>query len=463
MLKIINARILFSFTVLLVAAAVIIGATLAFFSDTETSPNNTLTAGAIDLKIDNTSYYNGVLNSGTTWEVNDLTNQLFFNFNDVKPSDLGEDTISFHADNDYWLCAQTTLTENNDNTCTEPEKIDDSTCQEPNTDPFDGELAQNINFIFWADDGDNVLEKGEKVFKTGTAQSVLDNSLIPLADSVVNNLGGADGQPATGGVTQYIGKAWCFGTLSETPVPVGLGVSPTVNGGVTCNGTFLNNATQTDKVLADIKFDAVQSRNNPGYVCGGRPSPTPTLTPIPTPTLTPTPTPAIACGENDVIYASSASDNDQGLRKNSTAVLPDRSVLSQMFGAPQTSGNPSDTVTPNSFFALGFPLGGNTASVVLGFAEPFYNGPTSQDLFVYEVTGGTYPDEKVKIEASANPGGPWTVLAASAARDEAVDLGSLTSAQYVRLTDVSDINLFETTADGYDVDAVKAFCTDANN
>jgi len=41
-------RILLSFATLLTAAAVVIGATFAFFSDTETSAGNTLEAGEID-------------------------------------------------------------------------------------------------------------------------------------------------------------------------------------------------------------------------------------------------------------------------------------------------------------------------------------------------------------------------------------------------------------------------------
>ena len=44
----------------------------AFFSDTENSTGNTFQAGELDLKIDNTSYYNGQLNSGTTWEMDNL-------------------------------------------------------------------------------------------------------------------------------------------------------------------------------------------------------------------------------------------------------------------------------------------------------------------------------------------------------------------------------------------------------
>ena len=44
-----------------------------------------------------------------------------------------------------------------------------------------------------------------------------------------------------------------------------------------------------------------------------------------------------------------------------------------------------------------------------------------------------------------------------------IDINPIVSAQFVRLTDVSDINLFsgtgDATPDGYDLDAVKAFCT----
>src|SRR3989338_9026682 len=303
---IINSRLLLSLASIVFAAALVIGATVAFFSDTETSQDNVLVAGAIDLKIDNTSYLNGVLNAGTTWQLDDLNDQLFFDFDDIKPGDIGEDTISLHAQNDCWVCMEITLNENNDNTCTEPELLDDQTCNdtsEPgNSNLLDGELAQQINFIFWADDGDNVLEEGEEVFEEGTAQDVLDDNIIPLADANTNNLGGIDGQPMLGGndaednpIVNYIGKAWCFGTLTTQPLsPDEVHTPADSTGGVACDGDLLNNATQTDRVLADIKFTAVQSRNNPGFVC--QPSASPTPTPNPSPTPSPEP-----CGQADVM------------------------------------------------------------------------------------------------------------------------------------------------------------------
>ena len=89
-------------------ATAVVAATGAFFSDTETSAGNTLVAGAIDLKVDNTCYYNGqactngfwggVEANGAcscTWESKDLDeNDLFFDLTDIKPGDWEEDTIS---------------------------------------------------------------------------------------------------------------------------------------------------------------------------------------------------------------------------------------------------------------------------------------------------------------------------------------------------------------------------------
>src|SRR3989344_2798501 len=288
-----NSKVLLSGATILAAAALIIGGTFAFFSDTETSTGNTFAAGAIDLKIDNTSYLNHATSSATTWDLNDLTDQLFFNFLDIKPGDEGEDTISIHIeDNDAWACMDMTLTKDDDVDCTEPESIDDSSCDDPDSELFDGELGGLLNFVFWTDDGDNVFETGENVIASGSASSVLD-SKIALADAITNNVGGLPGDPLTGGQTYYIGKAWCFGTLTQNPVAQGLGVSPIIDSGILCDGSSLNSASQTDSVMGDISFSAVQHRNNPGFTCDG-------TTPSITPTITPTPT-LTACKQADVM------------------------------------------------------------------------------------------------------------------------------------------------------------------
>jgi predicted ribosomally synthesized peptide with SipW-like signal peptide len=112
-----------------VVAAFAVGVSSAFFCDAETSRDNTFQAGELDLKIDNTSYYNGVLWPDTTWSF-DEDMKLFFNFLDLKPGDYGEDTISLHVQNDACVCMSITKTADDDVTCTEPELLDDPDCAE---------------------------------------------------------------------------------------------------------------------------------------------------------------------------------------------------------------------------------------------------------------------------------------------------------------------------------------------
>ena len=69
MKRIISSLFLLTFVI----GTITFGATKAFFNDTETSVANVLTAGAIDLKVDNESYYNGLFNTGTSWAARDLT------------------------------------------------------------------------------------------------------------------------------------------------------------------------------------------------------------------------------------------------------------------------------------------------------------------------------------------------------------------------------------------------------
>ncbi|MDP2967529.1 MAG: TasA family protein [bacterium] len=54
-----NKRILISLSVIGAVAALVIGGTIAYFSDTETSTGNTFTAGTIDISVDNANPWNG--------------------------------------------------------------------------------------------------------------------------------------------------------------------------------------------------------------------------------------------------------------------------------------------------------------------------------------------------------------------------------------------------------------------
>ncbi len=290
-------KILTSLSVVAVIAVVVIGATTAFFSDTETSSGNTFTAGALDLKIDNDSYYNGnrCTNSGTQEQPNFLwqgtasypepgtpcetsfplsdldAGLLFFNFTDLKPDDEGEDTISIHVQNDAWACMDVTLTSDDDRSSTEPELEVDTPDDINNT--WDGELADSIEMFWWADDGDNVYEVGEWHISDGVETlsdfaSTTGAFSVPLADAAYNVWDPNNpGAPLPGGETVYIAKAWCFGNLTLAPVPAGEGVNPSVATGVVCDGTLVGNAAQTDGVTLDVAFRAIQSRNNPDFIC----------------------------------------------------------------------------------------------------------------------------------------------------------------------------------------------------
>ncbi len=543
--------------VLFVGGALALGSTGAFFSDAETSTGNTFTAGEIDLKIDNSSYYNGVLNPGTTWELVDLTIEKFFNFLDLKPGDYGEDTISLHVDtNDSYLCANVTLTSNDDNGINEPEGVDGDTTD---GEGF-GELADEVNFIWWADDGDNVLELGEGVINSGPIGALELNEPYPftLADSDENIWTGTGG-PIAGNETLYIGKAWCFGDITpaplsqsslggratSTPAEDGNGnqkMGEPADGGYLCNGSALNNITQTDSLTADVTFSAIQSRNNPNYQCAEPSVPAATLTllknvvnddlgnaPDTAFTLTadgPTDISGIegalaitgaqvapgayTLGEtgmlvgysasqyscvinggapvvgnnivlvdNDVAvctvtnddneplactagqqYADSSGLFDQGRTKTGALIAANRSLPSAAFGAPQTTGTPTDVGFPaGSFVSLGFGVSTtSTRSLVLNFDNNLIVDGVGADVRIYEVTGGVYPDEHIKVEASQD-GSTWVTLAADAVRDVNADLSGsgLAWARYIRVTDLNNPALFsDSVADGYDVDAVEA-------
>ena len=96
-------------------------------------------------------------------------------------------------------------------------------------------------------------------------------------------------------------------------------------------------------------------------------------------------------------------------------------------------------------------------SLVVSFSQPIPDEP-GDDFQIYEVTGGTYPTELVKVEGSTN-GTTWVVLDTALATDGFVDInGQLSFVKYLRLTDVSNIADFEAEADAYDLDGVEAIC-----
>lgn len=292
-------RILLSLLTVGTVSTLVFGVSRAFFSDTETSVGNTFVAGAIDLLVDSEAHYAGLTCTGGvwvedesetttrpdlvgvdcdgTWDSTDLSVEKFFNLTDLKPGDEGENTLSLTVqDNDAYACVLIHNMQNDDNGLTEPESEVDATDGAGN-----GELAQNLYFTSWLDqgvtpgwqgkgkdegEGDNVWQfQTEPLLFTndfGPASDVLNGKIYRLADST-------NGQKLVGGETNYLGLRWCAGTMT---VDDGTGV-------ITCDGAGMGNDTQTDLVTADMTFYVEQVRNNSSFDCNNLELPTPTPSP----------------------------------------------------------------------------------------------------------------------------------------------------------------------------------------
>jgi hypothetical protein len=205
----------------------------------------------MDLEIDFAGYYNkavdGHPNAGY-WKPRDLSCQDFFNFDDIKPGDWGEGTISLHLKNqDAWGCAIIRPTKNDDRSSNEPELLVDQ--PDLHGDKWDGELAQHLNFEIWADIckispaklGDNIFQPDcDRLLTSGTGP--LDSIKLPLADSANPNVFTETMGPLKKDKTYYIGAKWS--------VPEDTG-----------------NIIQTDTYKADIAFFAEQSDGNSNFRC----------------------------------------------------------------------------------------------------------------------------------------------------------------------------------------------------
>lgn len=278
-------KLILSAGVIAVLGAGIAQATGAFYSDVEQSSGNTFTAGAIDLTVDSVQHYNHMIctevATGTyqwqpepnfvpgpdqypvagtpcdgTWSATDLGAQKFFNFADVKPGDIGENTVSLHINNNAaWACVDIITTGNNENGINEPEAAagDVSTTT--------GELAQNLFVFAWLDNastsgatiGDNIWQAGEPILQQPVALSALSGATttLTLAD-------GGTGTPLPGGVTSYVGMGWCAGTIN---------VSTSTPGNWGCNGATMGNESQTDSATTTVAFRVEQARNNSAFRC----------------------------------------------------------------------------------------------------------------------------------------------------------------------------------------------------
>lgn len=206
--------------------------------------------GGIEMKIDNKTFYNGVLMPKLSWALKNLEPwcDWFFNFGDVKPGDTGTTTMSIHIkQNPAYVCLDFKNFEEKENGINEPEGHEDN----DNT----GELGEELEFFAWRDDGDNAFEVGElPLFGTSSQKAidVLKGKSYPLADATT---GGAY-QP---GQTKYIGITWCAGNLSVD----------VATAKISCDHSVMGNEAQTDSMKLDVRLRAVASKQQPGFRCDG--------------------------------------------------------------------------------------------------------------------------------------------------------------------------------------------------
>jgi len=173
------------------------------------------------------------------------------------------------VNNDAWLCAEIANLQNDDNGCEKPESDIDQTCG-----AGQGELKDNLFFTIWRDtDCDNILNEGIQEIP-GYCGGPGDCSNVKWEYNCnyynppcywVSKVPGipaeqilVQGQPAKGGYwpiadstngTPLVGdQTYCLGIKWNVPLSVG-------------------NEIQTDSLLGDVKFIAVQSRNMDTFKC----------------------------------------------------------------------------------------------------------------------------------------------------------------------------------------------------
>ncbi|KKR68564.1 MAG: hypothetical protein UU09_C0006G0011 [Microgenomates group bacterium GW2011_GWA2_40_6] len=149
-------RIILSLALIAVAGTGIIGATRAYFSDTETSTGNSFAAGTLDLNLDGVN-----------------TNVVKFSLTNLVPGDLGTGTwILYNAGSiNGYVDIHSIARTDNDNLCNEPEGLVDTTCG-----AGEGELSANMNVDLFIDvDHDGVFDAEDTTIYTGLLSGIAVN------------------------------------------------------------------------------------------------------------------------------------------------------------------------------------------------------------------------------------------------------------------------------------------------
>ena len=244
--------------------------TTAYFNDTESFENNTLTAGSLDLFVhvdyseDQGSYAQystppgSFINGNVVGQLDDgevVTQEgegLSIQVSDLKPGDSGEGEFCFSSvDNPayMWMCGE--LTANAENGQSEPEMDDDDTGGDPGDGMGELADAMQVTVSYCTPDGEGGNDIGDQIV-SGSLAEVMDALVegVPLSGDGDAGAALAD-RPAFEGVTEpfvegepnVAEQCVCF----EWIVP-----------------TSVENEIQTDSVTFDFEFFAVQSRHNDG-------------------------------------------------------------------------------------------------------------------------------------------------------------------------------------------------------
>ena len=140
------------------------------------------------------------------------------------------------------------------------------------------------------------------------------------------------------------------------------------------------------------------------------------------------------------LWGATVVEFSQGTTKSGSPIAPEFSNAQKVLESPD--GN---------FLALGFKTGSNGGSVIISFSLPIVNGPGNDVSIVSSSKENLLA--KAFIEGS-NDQITWVPLGSITGSGE-VEIGQLSSAKYIRITDISDKNLFSAGDQGYLVDAVQ--------
>jgi predicted ribosomally synthesized peptide with SipW-like signal peptide len=172
-----NTKILLSLSVIAAVAAIAIGGTVAYFSDTETSTGNTFSAGTLNLQVGDSD-----------------PTSVKITLSGMKPGDTGN-AATWLVKNTGSIAGKLTIAvgaiTNNENNCIEPEQdAGDTSC---GTSTDQGELGANLKVAFWMDvDKSGNWSSGDYYLKSdGSKVSYNNESALPSAAyDILNNYGG---------------------------------------------------------------------------------------------------------------------------------------------------------------------------------------------------------------------------------------------------------------------------------